>query len=199
MKNQTDRFYTTAVVFAGCSVYTTLFEPPLPPIQWLSLVRERHGMLGSYCNLCNSQKPGARSAPVLPTKPWSAVSGLNARVRAGPRLFAEKTVLCGKGFLAKCSGPHRSAPNLPRKSWSVPGFWANARVRAAPRRFCREHRAPCWFLGKMLRSEFAEKTVLCEISLVDARARAKPCYASALHAWVRAGPRRICRENRAPC
>ena len=23
---------------------------------------------------------------------------------------------------------------------------------AAPRRFCREHRAPCWFLGKMLRS-----------------------------------------------
>ena len=26
--------------------------------------------------------------------------------------------------------------------------------------------------------------MLCEISLVDARARAKPCYASALHAWV---------------
>ena len=50
-----------------------------------------------------------------------------------------------------------------------------------------------------VRVEFAEKTVLCEISLVDARARAKPCYASALHAWVRAGPRRICRENRAPC
>ena len=43
------------------------------------------------------------------------------------------------------------------------------------------------------------KAVLCEISLVDAQARAKPCYASALHAWVRAGPRRICRENRAPC
>ena len=41
MKNQTDRFYTTAIVFAGRSVfYTTLFEPPLPPIQWLSLVRE---------------------------------------------------------------------------------------------------------------------------------------------------------------
>ena len=78
--------------------------------------------------------------------------------------------------------------------------------------------------------------MLCEISLVDARARAKPCYASALHAWVgqvragfaektvlrarllsysssaaifprkpclvsecnawvRAGPRRVCREN----
>ena len=31
MKNQTDRFYTTAIVFAGRSVYTTLFEPPLPP------------------------------------------------------------------------------------------------------------------------------------------------------------------------
>ena len=40
MKNQTDRFYTTAIVFAGRSVYTTLFEPPLPPIQWLSLVHE---------------------------------------------------------------------------------------------------------------------------------------------------------------
>ena len=26
--------------------------------------------------------------------------------------------------------------------------------------------------------------MLCEISLVDARARTKPCYASALHAWV---------------
>ena len=26
MKNQTDRFYTTAIVFAGRSVYTTLFE-----------------------------------------------------------------------------------------------------------------------------------------------------------------------------
>ena len=26
--------------------------------------------------------------------------------------------------------------------------------------------------------------MLCEISLVNARARAKPCYASALHAWV---------------
>ena len=81
--------------------------------------------------------------------------------------------------------------------------------------------------------------MLCEISLVDARARAKPYYASALHAWVgqvragfaektvlrarllsysssaailsrkprlvselnawvRAGPRRVCRENPAP-
>ena len=43
----------------------------------------------------------------------------SAQVRA---CFAEKTVVCGKGFFA------------------------------APRRFCREHRAPCWFLGKMLRS-----------------------------------------------
>ena len=32
MKNQTDRFYTTAIVFAGRSVYTTLFKPSLPPI-----------------------------------------------------------------------------------------------------------------------------------------------------------------------
>ena len=31
MKNQTDRFYTTAIVFAGGSVYTTLFEPPPSP------------------------------------------------------------------------------------------------------------------------------------------------------------------------
>ena len=31
MKNQTDRFYTAAIVFAGRSVYTTLFEPPFPP------------------------------------------------------------------------------------------------------------------------------------------------------------------------
>ena len=69
----------------------------------------------------------------------------SAQVRA---CFAEKTVLCGKGFLAKCSGPHRSAPNLPRKSWSVPGFWANVLGLAAPRRFCREHRAPCWVPGQ---------------------------------------------------
>ena len=52
MKNQTDRVYTAAIVFAGRSVYTTLFEPPLPPIQWLSLVREtRHGMLGLLLQL----------------------------------------------------------------------------------------------------------------------------------------------------
>ena len=36
MKNQTDRFYTATIVFAGRSVYTTLFEPlysnpPFPP------------------------------------------------------------------------------------------------------------------------------------------------------------------------
>ena len=55
-----------------------------------------------------SSLPNRRSAPVLPRKPCS-----------------------GKGFLAKCSGPHRSAPNLPRESWSVPGFWTNARVRSS--------------------------------------------------------------------
>ena len=114
--------------------------------------------------------------PVLPRKPCS----------------------CRKGFLAKCSGPHRSAP------------------------ICRGNRGPCQVFGlcsgscssapglpitpcsvlvpgqnASVRVEFAEKTVLCEISLVDARARAKPCYASALHAWVRAGsapdlPRKPC-------
>ena len=40
MKNQTDRFCTAAIVFAGRSVYTAEFEPSLSPIQWLSLVRE---------------------------------------------------------------------------------------------------------------------------------------------------------------
>ena len=46
---------------------------------------------------------------------------------------------------------HRFVPNLPRNRGPCQvlrlmlGF-------AAPHRFCREHRAPCWFLGKMLRS-----------------------------------------------
>ena len=31
MKNQTDRFYTAAIVFAGRSVYTTLLNPPFLP------------------------------------------------------------------------------------------------------------------------------------------------------------------------
>ena len=71
MKNQTDRFYTTAIVFAGRSVYTTLFEIPLP----CAKVTRNAGLAApigvcSYCNLCNSQKLGARSAPVLPTKQW---------------------------------------------------------------------------------------------------------------------------------
>ena len=111
----------------------------------------------------------------------------SAQVRA---CFAEKTVLCGKGFLAKCSSPHRSAPNLPRKSWSVPGFWANARVhssapvlprkpcsagkdswlnaqvRTDPRRICRGNRGPCQVFGLMLGFT---------------------------------APRRFCREHRAPC
>ena len=50
MKNQTDRFYTTAIVFAGRSVYTTLFEPPLPPIQWLSLVHESDTECWACCS-----------------------------------------------------------------------------------------------------------------------------------------------------
>ena len=50
MKNQTDRFYTAAIVFAGRSVYTTLFESPLPPIQWLSLVRESDTECWACCS-----------------------------------------------------------------------------------------------------------------------------------------------------
>ena len=50
MKNQTDRFYTAAIVFAGRSVYATLFEPPLPPIQWLSLVRESDTECWACCS-----------------------------------------------------------------------------------------------------------------------------------------------------
>ena len=54
------------------------------------------------------------------------------------------------------------------------------------------------------RAGFAENTVLRVVPAQNAyRARAKPCYASALHAWVRAGPRgfsaivglRFSREN----
>ena len=50
---------------------------------------------------------GARSAPVLPDKYLvrGSFSG-SAHVRA---CFADKTVLCGKSFFAKCSDPHRSA------------------------------------------------------------------------------------------
>ena len=47
----------------------------------------------------------------------------SAQVRA---CFAKKTVLCGKGFWAKCSGPHGS------------------------RRICRRNRGPCQVFGLML-------------------------------------------------
>ena len=58
----------------------------------------------------------------------------SAQVRA---CFAEKTVLCGKGFLAECSG----------------------------RRICRGNRGPCQVFGLMLgfaqvRAGFAENTML---------------------------------------
>ena len=46
MKNQTDRFYTTAIVFAGRSVYTTYSNPPSPLTMAKLDARERHGMLG---------------------------------------------------------------------------------------------------------------------------------------------------------
>ena len=127
-------------------------------------------------------------------------------------------MLCGKGFLAKCPDPHRSVPNLPRKSWSVPGLWVNARVRAAPRRFCREHRAPCWFLGKMLRSASSlqrkpcscsgpRKTVLrfCATCLGPGRSAPdlprKPCsvlgFSAIVDARVGVARLRFSRENRA--
>ena len=52
MKNQTDRFCTAAIVFAGRSVYTTLFEPPPFPHTMAKLgARERHGMLGLLLQL----------------------------------------------------------------------------------------------------------------------------------------------------
>ena len=110
-------------------MYQKPYSVPAARLSGYGFADPNHGIgVCSYCNLCNSQKPGARSAPVLPTKPWSAVGfGIwffailvdvdmhvimlgSAQVRA---CFAEKTVRCGKGFLAKCSGPHRSAPNLP--------------------------------------------------------------------------------------
>ena len=77
--------------------------------------------------------------------------------------FAEKTVLCGKGFLAKCSGPHSAEFAEEIVVRAVPGLWANARVRAAPCRFYREHRAPCWFLGKMLRSASSLQRKPCSV------------------------------------
>ena len=44
---------------------------------------------------------------LLLTKPWSAVGfWLNARVRAGPRLFTEKTVCC----------------NNKKSNWTIPGM-----------------------------------------------------------------------------
>ena len=63
--------------------------------------RERHGMLGlllqlGYVPIVTFVLSKSRSAPVLPTKPWSAVGFWSeSRVRADPRRFAEKTVLCG--------------------------------------------------------------------------------------------------------
>ena len=42
------------------------------------------------------------------------------------------------------------------RSAQVRAEFAEEIVVAAPRRFCREHRAPCWFLGKMLRSAEAD-------------------------------------------
>ena len=81
MKNQTDRFYTTAIVFAGRSVYTTLFEPPLPPIQWPSLVHERHGMLGLLLQL--------GYVPVV----TFVIPKARSKIRA---CFADKTVVRGR-------------------------------------------------------------------------------------------------------
>ena len=42
--------------------------------------------------------------------------------------------------------------NLLRKSWSVPGFLGSCSGLRSFAPVCQEHRAPCWFLGQMLRS-----------------------------------------------
>ena len=103
MKNQTDRFYTAAIVFAGRSVYTTLFEPPPSPHTMAKLgARERHGMLGLLLQLeygtlsvgMNSQKPGARSRLFCHQNygpRW--VSVLNAGVCAGPLFYRQNRAL----------------------------------------------------------------------------------------------------------
>ena len=116
-------------MFAGRSVYTTLFERSLPPIQWLSLVRESDtecwaccfnwGMF--YCNLCNSRKPGARSAPVLPTKPWSAVVSGRMLGSAQVRACCQEN----RTLQERSLGYARSAPNL----------------------ICRGNRGPCQVFG----------------------------------------------------
>ena len=58
---------------------------------------------------------------------------------------------CSAGKDSWLNAQVRTAPNLPRKSWSVPGFWANARVRSSAPVL---PRTPCsvLILGKMLRS-----------------------------------------------
>ena len=70
MKNQTDRFLPSIVFAVPDAVFTLLYSNSPFPIQWLSLVRESDtecwtccsNWVCSYCNLCNSQKPGARCA-----------------------------------------------------------------------------------------------------------------------------------------
>ena len=77
MKNQTDRFYTAAIVFTGCSVYTTLFEPPFPPTMAKLGAQERHGMLGllEYVPIATF---------VIPKSP-----------EQGPRLFCRENRILG--------------------------------------------------------------------------------------------------------
>ena len=134
-------------------MFTLLYSnPPLPSIQWLSLVRKSDTECWACCSnwvIPKSLEQGPRLFCRQNRGPRQ-VSGLNARVRAGPRLFcpenralrerileilrsaqvraefAEEIVVRTR-FLGKCSGSQLA------------------------RRFCREHRAPCWFL-KMLRS-----------------------------------------------
>ena len=55
---------------------------------------------------------------------------------AQARCFTDKTVLCGKGFLAKCSGPHRSV-EFAEEIVVCARFLGSCSVCAAPRRFAK--------------------------------------------------------------
>ena len=123
------------------------------------------------------QFPKTRSKirPVLPTKPQSVIGFWSEcqSPRSTP-VLPRKPCSAGKVYWLMLG----SAPNLPRKSWFVPGLWTNAQLHTG---FAE---TPCSLLVPTQNTEveFAENTLLCEISV--ARTRAKPCYASALHAGI---------------
>ena len=120
---------------------------------------------------------------------------LDAPVRAAPRGFAENTMLHA-GFQAKCL-----ASSLQRKPCSVEfRELESTKNRATLLRYV---------LGPgQVRAIFAGKTVLRARLLSSRRCWGprssaaifprKPRLVSELNAWVRAGPRQVCRENPAP-